>query len=406
MTFKAHTLSNGLTVGCDYIPHVETVSIGVYTSVGSRFEANTAQNGIAHFLEHMAFKGTTTRSAEDISREIEDVGGYMNAFTSRESTAYYIRVLKEDLPLAVDILSDIMLNSTFVQDEIERERGVILQEIGMYNDTPDDAVFENFQTLAFPDQPLGRNILGTVQTVSDMSRADFIDFTGAHYHTGNMLISAAGNISPDDLMPLLEEKFKALPQGKKSSFDAASYKGGTKTERRDLEQANIVLGYQGQARGTNEALALDIWTNAVGGGMATPLFQEVREKRGLVYSVYAFSSGFSDTGLFGVYAGCGENNVNEVLSVTRDVLADQSENLTEEGFNRAKTQMRAGLRMSLESIESRMNRIASSYFVHGKYRTMEQILASIDAVTMDDAMAAAKHMLKTPETLSLLGAIS
>lgn len=406
MTFQSTKLSNGLTVGCDVIPHVETVSIGVYTSVGSRFEDALEQNGVAHFLEHMAFKGTTSRSAEDISREIEDVGGYMNAFTSRESTAYYIRVLKEDLPLAVDILADIMLNSTFVQEEIERERGVILQEIGMYNDTPDDAVFDNFQDVAYPGQPIGRSILGTVQTVKDMKRADFENFISAHYHTGNMLIAAAGNLDVKKLTALLEDKFAKLPQGKKSVFSPAKYGGGTHTEVRKLEQANVVLGYEGLARGTQDGMALDIWSSAVGGGMATPLFQEIREKRGLVYSVYSFASGFSDTGIFGIYAGCGGADVDEVLKASRDVLNTQAHNLPEDCFARAKAQMRAGLRMGLESTENRMNRIASSYFVYGRYRSLDEILDSIDRVTMDDAMKAAQKMLQSKETLSLLGAVS
>ncbi len=406
MTFHAHTLSNGLRVGCDVIPHVETVSIGVYTAVGSRFESALKQNGIAHFLEHMAFKGTTNRSAEDISREIEDVGGYMNAFTSRESTAYYIRLLKEHLPLAIDILSDIMLRSTFVQEEIERERGVILQEIGMCNDTPDDAVFDNFQHQAFPDQPLGRDILGTVETVSNMQRADFQNFVKEHYHTGNMMISVAGNVEPKELFALLESSFNGVAGGQKSVSEAGLYKGGKHVERRDLEQANVLLGYQSLKRGTPECLALDIWSNAVGGGMASPLFQEIREKRGLVYSVYSFNSSFSDTGIFGVYAGCGEDGVDEVLKVTRDVLNDQAHNLSEDAFNRAKTQMSSGLRMGLESTEARMNRIASSYFVFDRYRELDEVLKAIESVTMEDAKAQAQKVLSTPETLSLLGAVS
>jgi predicted Zn-dependent peptidase len=282
------TLANGLRVATDFLPTVETVSLGVWVGAGTRFETPEV-NGVAHLLEHMLFKGTTARNAREIAEHIEAVGGHMNAYTSRECTAYYVRILKEDAVLAVDVLADILQHSLFDAAELQRERTVILQEIAQVNDTPDDLVFDNYQACAFSGQPLGRPVLGDAAHVRDMPRSAILDYLGTHYHAGSMLLVAAGNLEHDRLVALAEAKFGGLPSGQSIVPERAHYVGGEIRDPRDLEQVHLALGFRGVSLTDDDFHAVSVMSNLFGGGMSSRLFQEIREKRGLAYSIDTFA---------------------------------------------------------------------------------------------------------------------
>ncbi|MBV9829819.1 MAG: insulinase family protein, partial [Alphaproteobacteria bacterium] len=305
MTTQLATLSNGLRIVTDNIPTVDTVSLGLWVDVGTRHEAPEI-NGVAHFLEHMAFKGTERRTARDIAEEIEAVGGHLNAYTSRESTAYYAKVLKDDMPLALDILSDILLHSTFDPGELERERTVILQEIGQANDTPDDIIFDQFQERAFPDQAMGRPVLGAPEIIRRLKREAVIGYLRDHYGAARMVLSAAGNLDHERLVALAERLFAELPAERPLATEPARYGGGDAREERELEQLHLVIGFPGVPLGDPDYYAALVLSTAFGGGMSSRLFQEVREQRGLVYAIHSFAHSYRDSGLFGIYAGTGE----------------------------------------------------------------------------------------------------
>src|SRR6266550_102270 len=287
MTVRLSTLPSGLRVATDRIETVDTVSLGIWVDVGTRHEPPEI-NGVAHFLEHMAFKGTNRRSARGIAEEIEAVGGHLNAYTSRESTAYYARVLKEDVPLALDILADILQNSTFDPEELERERTVILQEIGQANDTPDDIIFDNFQERAFPEQPMGRPVLGRPEIIRQLSREAVMGYLREHYGAARMILSAAGNLDHDRFVDLAATLLSGMTAERAIATEPARYVGGDHREARDLEQLHLVLGFPGLPLGDPDYYAATVLSTAFGGGMSSRLFQEVREKRGLVYSIHSF----------------------------------------------------------------------------------------------------------------------
>src|SRR6202040_3381445 len=345
MTTQLSTLANGLRVATDRVDTVDTVSLGIWIDVGTRHEPAEI-NGVAHFLEHMAFKGTERRSALAIAEEIEAVGGHLNAYTSRESTAYYAKVLKEDVPLALDILSDILQYSTFDCEEIERERAVILQEIGQANDTPDDIIFDYFQERAFPGQAMGRPVLGSPEIIKKLARKSVVSYLKDHYSASRMVLSAAGNLDHDRFVALAETLLSDLPKERAVTTEPARYVGGEHRQDRDLEQLPLVLGFPGLKLDDPDYYAAAVLSTAFGGGMSSRLFQEVREKRGLVYSIYSFTHGYRDGGLFGIYAGTGEAEAAELLPV----LCEQTRKL-DDGFQpaelaRARAQMKAGLLMS------------------------------------------------------------
>ena len=306
MTTQLSTLANGLRVATDRVDTVDTVSLGIWVDVGTRHEAADI-NGVAHFLEHMAFKGTERRSALAIAEEIEAVGGHLNAYTSRESTAYYAKVLKEDVPLALDILSDILQHSTFEPQELERERAVILQEIGQANDTPDDIIFDHFQECAYPDQAMGRPVLGRPEIIRQLGRDAVLAYLRDHYGAQRMVLAAAGNLDHDHVASLAEKLLGDLPAERSATTEPARYAGGDRREERDLEQLHLVLGFPGPVLGDPDFYAASVLSTAFGGGMSSRLFQEIREKRGLVYTIHSFVHGYRDGGLFGIYAGTGEN---------------------------------------------------------------------------------------------------
>ncbi|HYU13573.1 MAG TPA: pitrilysin family protein, partial [Stellaceae bacterium] len=327
MTTEITTLSNGLRVVTDRIDTVDTVSLGLWVDVGTRHEAPQI-NGVAHFLEHMAFKGTERRSARAIAEEIEAVGGHLNAYTSRESTAYYAKVLKEDLPLALDILADILMHSSFEPTELERERTVILQEIGQANDTPDDIIFDYFQERAFPDQAMGRPVLGSPDIIRRLSRESVMGYLRDHYGAARMVLSAAGNLEHARVVDLAEKLLSEMPAERAVTSEPAQYVGGDRRQERELEQLHLVIGFPGLPLGDPDYYAASVLSTAFGGGMSSRLFQEVREKRGLVYSIHSFAHGYRDGGLFGIYAGTGEEEAAELLPVLCDETMRLADGLT------------------------------------------------------------------------------
>ncbi|HSR55970.1 MAG TPA: pitrilysin family protein, partial [Alphaproteobacteria bacterium] len=356
MSIDVTTLPNGFRIATDRMDHVETAAIGVWVGVGARHEA-PAVNGISHMLEHMAFKGTARRSAQDIVNEVESVGGQINAYTSRENTAYYLRVLAEDLPLAVDILADILQHSTFQADELERERTVILQEIGQCNDTPDDVIFDQFQETAYPDQALGRSILGASENVRSFDRAALSGYMAEKYGADRMVLVASGKVDHRKLVRLAEDAFGDMKPLGASGAEAAAYRGGHHADDRKLEQLHLVLGYQGVAYDDPDFFTMGALSSVLGGGMSSRLFQEIREKRGLVYSIFTFHAAYRDGGLFGLYAGTGADDVPELMPVVLDEISAVGENVTEEELARVKAQLKSGLLMAMENTRSRAERL-------------------------------------------------
>ncbi|MFC3123880.1 M16 family metallopeptidase [Pseudoroseomonas globiformis] len=395
-------LANGLTIVSETMPRVETVSIGAYVHAGTRDEA-AEENGASHFLEHMAFKGTARRDAAAIAREIENVGGHLNAYTARENTAYYAKVLKEDMPLAADILGDILTHSTFIPDELERERGVILQEIGQANDTPDDIIFDHFQATAFPDQPMGRPTLGTESVIRGMPGGTLRDYMRRHYGPSRMVVAAAGALEHEKLVDLVGRHFADLPQVTPAAPQAARYGGGEFREERELDQVHVVLGFEGPAVATPMHYPTMLLSTLLGGGMSSRLFQEIREKRGLVYSIYSFAQPFRDGGLFAIYAGTGEEQAAELVPVTLEELRRVQHDVSEDELNRAKAQLRASVLMSLESTGSRCEQLARQMQVHGRPIPAEETKSKIAAVTVEQVQQAAAMIFRSRPTLAALG---
>jgi predicted Zn-dependent peptidase len=405
-TGLAHTrLDNGVQVISDPMSTVESVSLGAWFGVGARDEAPEV-NGVAHFLEHMAFKGTQRRGPRDIAEEIEAVGGHLNAYTSREQTAYYAKVLKQDVGLAVDILGDILQNSTFQEEELNRERTVILQEIGQAADTPDDIIFDLFQETAYPDQALGRPVLGRAEVVSEMPRAAIVDFIGANYGGGQMIFSAAGNVDHDALVASVEAGFGGLPSRTPATVQPARYAGGEIREERDLEQVHLILGFPGVDFHDPDFHAQQVFSMLLGGGMSSRLFQEIREKRGLVYSIYSFTSAYQDSGLLGIYAGTGEDQVAELVPVVCEELSKLTDADVEAEVIRSRTQLKSGLLMSRETTSSRCEQVAQHMLVYGKVMTVDEIVAKVDAVDADSVRRVARRLLEAKPTLTAIGPLS
>jgi predicted Zn-dependent peptidase len=398
------TLPSGLTVLTERMERVETVSFGAYIGAGTRHET-AAENGVAHFLEHMAFKGTSSRSAIDIAEAVENVGGHINAYTSREQTAYYVKLLKEDLSLGVDIIGDILCHSTFEPEELERERGVILQEIGQANDTPDDIVFDHFQSAAYPAQPMGRPVLGTEAIIRGMKREALPGFMSAHYTPENMVIAACGNLRHAEVVDMVGQHFADLPKAKREEPMPADYMGGEYRESRDLDQAHIVLGFASPSYGERDYYPAMLLSTLLGGGMSSRLFQEIREKRGLVYSIYSFTSPAKDGGLFGIYAGTGESEVAELMPVTLEELGKVQHEVTAAEINRARAQLKAGLLMSLESTGSRCEQLARQWQIFGRLIPASETVAKIEAVTEADIRAVAAKIFRQKPTLATIGPI-
>ncbi len=402
MDVQVTTLANGLRVVTDRMATVETASVGAWVDVGTRDE-QAPINGVSHFLEHMAFKGTERRSAYDIAADIEAVGGHLNAYTSRENTAYYAKVLKQDVPLAVDMIADILQNSTMQADELERERAVIIQEIHQAHDTPDDIVFDYFQESAYPDQAMGRPVLGSAELVQSMQRDTVLDYMQNHYSASRMIFAAAGNLDHEKIVRLAETAFSHLPATSELTRELPTYCGGDFRDDRDLEQVHLVLGVEGLSYLDEDFYTASVLSTLFGGGMSSRLFQEIREKRGLVYSIYAFLSSYSDGGLFGIYAGTGADEVGQLLPLISDEMAKLTGTIEEDEIARARAQLKASILMSLESTSSRCEQMARQISIYGRPITVEETVDHIDAVNAAALKKVAERFLSGPVTLSAVG---
>jgi predicted Zn-dependent peptidase len=403
-TVRITTLPNGLRVATDRMDSVETVSLGVWAGVGTRHETKE-HNGVAHLLEHMAFKGTQRRSARQIAEEIESVGGLLNAYTGREQTAYYAKMLAPDMPLAIDVLSDILQNSVYDPAELERERAVVLQEIGQAEDTPDDIIFDHFQERAFPDQPMGWPTLGRAEIIGSLPREVVAGYLESRYRPERMIVAAAGNIEHDRLVDLVAKSLDRLPSGAAPATATADYRGGEYREDRDLEQVNVVLGFDGVSHHDPDYYAAAVLSQLLGGGMSSRLFQEVREKRGLVYSIHTFSSSYSDSGLFGVYAGTGEKEAAEMMPVICDEVLKVADTLEEVEVTRSAAQLKAGTLMSREGTSSRCEQLATQLLLYGRPIPPEEVVARIEAVGMGDVARVARRIFASAPTLASLGPV-
>ena len=379
MTQRLHTLPNGFRIVTEAMPGLQSASVGLWVEAGGRHET-AEQNGIAHFLEHMAFKGTRRRSALRIAEEIEDVGGYINAYTSREMTAYYARVLSQDVVMALDVIADIVLNPVFRKADIETERHVILQEIGQALDTPDDIIFDWLHEVSYPGQPFGRTILGPEERVASFKKTDFEAFTGAHYSPDQMILSAAGGVDHDAIVAEADRIFGGLKPRGAAQVEPARFQGGERREVKDLEQVHFALSFEGPGYRDDAVYTAQVYATAMGGGMSSRLFQKIREDRGLCYSIYAQSSAYEDTGHVTIYAGTSEEEIGELTQLTLDELKRAADDMSEAEVARARAQLRAGLLMGLESPSSRAERNARLLSIWGRVPDVSEAVAKIDAV--------------------------
>ena len=383
MNVEISKLSNGLTVVTDPMPQLESAALGVWVNVGGRNETKPAM-GVSHMLEHMAFKGTQRRTARQIAEEIEAVGGYMNAYTSREQTAFHMRMLKADVPLAIDILADILTHPAFDQTELERERQVVLQEIGQARDTPDDIVFDHLQAVAFPDQPMGWPILGNEDTVSNFSREHLKTYMDANYRASSMVFVASGAVEHARVVELVSQNFADLQPGAAKAPQPANYGGGDLRVAEDLEQVHVTYAFPSVSNTDQDFYVSQVYATALGGGMSSRLFQEAREKRGLCYSIYAFGQSFSDGGVLGIYVGTGETEAAQISAVVSGEMAGLAATASEQEIARAKAQMKSALLMGLERPATRAEQIAGQLLTFGRIIPVEEITAKLDAV---DGMA-------------------
>ena len=405
MTTTVSTLANGVRVVTHHMSHVETSALGVWIGVGSRNE-QASQQGMSHLLEHMAFKGTATRTARAIAEEIEQVGGDINAATSLETTAYYARVLKGDEGLALELLADILQNSSFDAEELDREREVILQEIAATQDSPDEIAFDLIQEAAFPKQAVGRAILGTPETVRAATSDDLRTFLKLNYQPARMVISAAGAVSHDAIERHAGALFGSLSPAISSPLveESALYVGGDRSSTKAFEQSHVLLGFEGPSYRHADSFTAQIFSGLFGVGMSSRLFQEVREKRGLCYSIYCEAWGLKDSGMFQIHAACGHDTVTQLI----DVVAQEIDNIARDGptvreVGRAKAQLKAGLLMSLESSGARAEQMARHLLVHGRLLTAEELVAKVDAVDIDHVTALARKLSATPSSTVVVG---
>ncbi|KMK68337.1 pitrilysin family protein [Puniceibacterium sp. IMCC21224] len=406
MTVQLATLSNGFRIVTEHMPGLQSASIGIWVGAGGRHE-RVEQNGIAHFLEHMAFKGTKTRSALQIAEAIEDVGGYINAYTSREVTAYYVRVLEADVGLGLDVIADILRNPVFDPREIETERHVILQEIGQALDTPDDVIFDWLQEKAYPDQSIGRTILGEASNVNGFGRDDLARFVKEHYGPNQMILSAAGAVDHDALVAQAEALFGDMARRDADNADDARFAGGESRNEKALEQAHFALAFESPGYRDPQFYTAQVYSIALGGGMSSRLFQEVREKRGLCYSIFATTGAYADTGMTTIYAGTSGAELGELAHITIDEMKRAAQDMSPEEVARARAQMKAGLLMGLESPSSRAERLARMVQIWGSVPPVEDTVARIDSVTTGDVKAFAEHLAGTaPAALALYGPVA
>ncbi|MDR1488386.1 MAG: insulinase family protein [Holosporales bacterium] len=402
MSVEKTVLKNGITVASDKIENFETVSVGIFVNVGSVNETEELC-GVSHFVEHMAFKGTEQRTAFEISEAIESVGGYMNAYTGKEITAYYVKVLKNNLRLAVDVVTDIIQNSIFNSVEFEKERGVIIQEIKQMNDTPDDLAFELFQKKSFENEELGRPILGTIESVRSFNPKDLRNYLKNNYKTSSMVLAASGNVDHDELTEISQNFTEKMTDFETKPPKKQLYKGGFAHKEKDLEQKHIMIGFEGANHNGGDKFDQMVFSTIIGGGMSSRLFQEVREKRGLVYSIYSYNANYKDTGTFGIYAGSDNANSLEVAKIIHNELMTIQDNVKEEEIERAKTQIKAAFLMGLESSSTRMERMAHQYLLFGRFFSCQETTDFINSVNIDSVKNCIKKIISSKPTVTIVG---
>ena len=401
---KISHLKNGIRVVTEKLSHVETISLGTWVGVGSRYEEKS-ENGISHFLEHMAFKGTTTRSALDIAKAVEDVGGYINAYTGKDMTGYYVRLLKEDINTGLDIISDIFQHASMDEKELNTEKGVIIQELNMYKDQPDAVVEQNFYLAAYPDQPFGRDIGGDPEVIRGMTPEKMLEYMHRQYTSDRVVISASGAVEHDEFVAKCEKLFQDVNTHKGKAAEPARYVGGASYETKAHEQVNLLVGFEGVPYGAKNYWTMKVLSVILGGGMTSRLFQEIREKRGLVYTVRALADSDADTGMFSIYAGTGEKQVAELMPVLCDEIKKFSSTLTQGEIDRAKTQIKARLLMQNENPSSHADRNAQMMLHYGRVISEKEILDAVKKVSMDDLRICADNLFAQKPTVAGLGPI-
>lgn len=406
METQISTLANGLRVVTSNRPHTESVSLGIWIKTGSACETEEI-NGISHFLEHMVFKGTPSRSSLQISEEFEDVGGQSNAYTSREFTAFYAKMLKQDTELAIDILADIVLNSHFPQEELEKECEVVVQEIKQTIDTPDDIIFDYLQEQAFPNQSVGRSILGPAEKVRGFNANVLNNYRKTNYAAENSVVCAVGNVNHNDFVKMVEKRMIHMQQKTNFRMEKQLYIGGSYAEKRDIEQAHIVLGFKGKSYSYDDYYPSIIFSTILGGGMSSRLFQEIREKRGLVYSVYSFSNSHTQSGLFGIYAGTTRNELKQLIPVVcEEIRKIRTDLVTEQELKRAKTQLKASMLMALESSSSTVEVLARQMLIFNRVVPVNEMVEKIEKITRDDIRNVANEIFASTPSYALMGDIA
>ncbi|MGH6876307.1 MAG: M16 family metallopeptidase [Rhizomicrobium sp.] len=402
MNVEITTLANGLTIATDPMPQLESASLGVWVNCGARHETEPLM-GVSHMLEHMAFKGTERRTARGIAEEIEAVGGALNAYTSREQTAFHARVLKDDVPLAVDILGDILTQPVFDAGELERERQVVLQEIGQARDTPDDIIFDHLQSAVYPGQAMGWPILGNEETVGRFARGDLGAYMGANYRAGGMTLIASGAVEHAQMVDLALRHFGDLKPGNGPANVPARYAGTDLRVEEELEQVHVAYAFPGIPSGADVLFAAQVYVTALGGGMSSRLFQEIREKRGLCYSIYAFANSFLDGGMIGIYAGTGESEAEDISALVAGQMAELARSAGEDEIVRAKAQLRSALLMGLERPSARAEQIAAHLLAYGRVVPLAEIRAKLEAVTVDEVRHFGERLMASRPALAAIG---
>ncbi|MDF0607892.1 insulinase family protein [Wolbachia endosymbiont of Onchocerca gibsoni] len=400
-------LDNGLRIITEQVYNVDPIAFNIRVDVGSRAESAN-QNGISHFLEHMAFKGTKTRTAFEIAKAFDDIGGVLNASTGRESTNYYAKILKKDIKTGINILIDILMNSTFPEDELKREKNVVIQEIFQTNDSPSDIIFDRYFEVAYKNQPFGRPILGTQDTVKSFSREDLNNYINEHYFSRNILFAAAGNIEHEEVVQSIKDFLSKTHLKDLKKRQNASYTGGEYLEYRKLDQVYLIIGFPSVSYHDDRYHTFQIFDSILGSGMSSRLFQEVREKQGLAYSVYSFNSSYTDTGMLSIFAGTDSSNLSKFLkSITMELKKLSTSDLKEEEVNRAKERVKSQILMSRESVSSRVEALSHYYGTFNKYISKNELIEKINAVTTTDVKEAAKELLSRHEktTLAAIGEI-
>ena len=403
MQSEITTLANGLRVITSSRPEIETVSLGIWIKTGSAFETEE-MNGISHFLEHMVFKGTETRNTFEISEQFEDVGGQSNAYTAREFTSFYAKMLKGDTELAIDILADLVKNATFPESELLKEREVVVQEIKQTIDMPDDIIFDYLQEQAFPNQALGRTILGPAEKVRSFDKEKLKAYLKSNYAGENMVVCAVGNIRHNDFVRMVEQRLGSIQAQSHFTPDKQVYKGGFFAEKREIEQAHVVLAFEGIKYECENYYPCMVFSTIFGGGMSSRLFKEIREKRGLVYTVYSFSNSHTQSGLFGIYAGTTNKELKELMPVIcEEINKICREKVSEQELNRAKTQLKASMLMALESSSSTAEVLARQMLLFDRIIPIEEMVERIEKVSVDDVQNIARKIFSSNPTDTLVG---